>query len=151
MARYTTTVRTPLEPDKAFAYMSDLRNFAEWDPGTLHVEQVEGNGAGPGSVFDLLVKGPGRNITMRYKTIEFDAPHSFSARADTKMMTAIDHITIQAAADSGGSVVTYQADLTLHGIFRFADFALAAAFKRIGDKAAAGLRAALHGQPVSST
>ena len=33
MARYVTKVRTPRSVEDAFAYMADLRNFAEWDPG----------------------------------------------------------------------------------------------------------------------
>ena len=33
MARYMTRVRTDMAPSEAFAYMADLRNFAEWDPG----------------------------------------------------------------------------------------------------------------------
>ena len=34
-----------------------LSNFAEWDPGVVKVEQIEGDGAGPDAVFDVAVKG----------------------------------------------------------------------------------------------
>jgi hypothetical protein len=46
MARYVTTVKTAKTPKQAFAYMADLRNFAEWDPGVKTVKQVEGSGGG---------------------------------------------------------------------------------------------------------
>ena len=65
MARYSTTVRTPRSPDEAFAYMADLRNFALWDPGVTRVTQVHGGdgvhgeGGGPKSVFDVVVKSVG--------------------------------------------------------------------------------------------
>ena len=42
MARYVTKVRTARSADEAFAYMADLRHFAEWDPGVKKVVQVEG-------------------------------------------------------------------------------------------------------------
>ena len=69
MARYVVHVRTPMPPAEAFAYMADLTNFAEWDPG---VEQVEGDGAGPGAAFDVEVKLPGWTMTLRYETVAFD-------------------------------------------------------------------------------
>lgn len=47
MARYTVQVSTPKPADEAFAYMADLRNFAQWDPGVKEVEQIHGAGAGP--------------------------------------------------------------------------------------------------------
>lgn len=74
MARYVTKVRTALSPQDAFAYMADLRNFAEWDSGVTNVTQVEGSGAGPDGVFDVTVKSPGRDLVLRYRTVEFDGP-----------------------------------------------------------------------------
>jgi len=38
MARYAVHVRSPKPADEAFAYMADLSNFAEWDPGVEHAE-----------------------------------------------------------------------------------------------------------------
>ena len=42
MAHYLTKVRTAWSPEKAFTYMADLRNFANWDPGVRKVVQREG-------------------------------------------------------------------------------------------------------------
>ena len=42
MARYVTTIPSSKSPAEAFAYMSDLRNFAEWDKGIIRVEQITG-------------------------------------------------------------------------------------------------------------
>ena len=55
MARYVTTVRTGRSAADAFAFMADLRNFAEWDPGVSKVVQVEGNGGGRDAVFDVTL------------------------------------------------------------------------------------------------
>ena len=70
MARYVTTVRSAKTPREAFAYMADLRNFAEWDPGVKAVRQVEGSGGGPDAVFDVTVVAPGPDLTLRYVTEE---------------------------------------------------------------------------------
>ena len=114
VARYLVHVRTPMAPAEAFAYMADLMNFAEWDPGVDRVEQVEGDGAGPGAAFDVAVKLPGRTMTLRYDTVAFDgASTTMTAFAQNALMTSKDTITVK--ADGDGSIVTYDAELKLKG------------------------------------
>jgi hypothetical protein len=144
MARYVTTVRTPRSPEDAFAYMADLRSFAEWDPGVRRVVQIEGDGAGPDSVFDVTVKNPGRDLTLRYRTTEFDAPRAVRVVATSTLFTSDDRITV--TPDGDGSLVMYDAELRLNGPLGLADPLLRLAFGRIGDRAAAGLRTALDGR-----
>jgi len=146
MARYVTTVRTGMTPQEAFAYLADLRNFAEWDPGVKAVRQVEGSGGGPGAVFDVTVAGVGRDLTLRYVTEEHDAPRNLLVVARSAIFTSIDRITVE--PDGTGSVVTYDADLRLNGVLRLGDLGLRLVFGVIGDRAAAGLRRALDGQAV---
>jgi carbon monoxide dehydrogenase subunit G len=145
MARYVTTVRTSWSPEVAFAYMADLRNFAAWDPGVRRVEQVDGEGGGEGTSFDVTVAGVGRDTVLRYRTVEFDAPHEVLVVANNAVLTSEDRVTVVAEPD-GGSSVTYDADLRLGGVLRLADPALRLVFGRIGDRAAAGLRTALAGE-----
>ena len=141
MARYVTTVKSAKTPQEAFAYMADLRNFAEWDPGVTAVRQVEGSGGGPDSVFDVTVAAPGRDLTLRYVTEEYDAPRNLLVVARSLVFTSIDRITVE--PDGKGSVVTYDADLRLNGVLRVGDLGLRLVFGQIGDRAAAGLRRAL--------
>lgn len=146
MARYVTTVRTAKTPKEVFAYMADLRNFAEWDPGVKTVNQVEGSGGGPKSVFDVTVAGVGRDLTLRYVTEEYDAPRNLLVVARSSVFTSIDRITVK--PDGTGSVLTYDADLRLNGVLRVGDLGLRLVFGHIGDRAAAGLRRALGAQAV---
>ena len=146
MARYVTKVRTQRPSDEVFAYMADLRHFADWDPGVRRVAQVEGDGAGPEAVFDVTVKGMGRDLTLRYRTIEYAPPRVVAVLATSKMFTSEDRITVE--ADEAGTVVTYDAELRFNGALRFGDPLLRLSFKRIGDRAAAGLRRVLDGQPA---
>lgn len=149
MARYVTTVRTSWSPEVAFAYMADLRNFAAWDPGVRRVQQVHGDGAGPGAEFDVTVAGVGRDQVLRYRTVEFDAPADVMVLASNALLTSEDRVTIT-AEDGGGASVTYDADLRLSGPLRLADPVLRLFFGRIGDRAAAGLRRTLAGAPPTS-
>jgi carbon monoxide dehydrogenase subunit G len=141
MARYVTTVRTAKSPQEVFAYMADLRNFAEWDPGVKGVKQVMGSGGGPDNVFDVTVAGIGRDLTLRYVTEEYDAPRNLLVVARSTVFTSIDRITVK--PDGTGSVVTYDADLRLNGVLRVGDLGLRLMFGQIGDRAAAGLRRVL--------
>jgi carbon monoxide dehydrogenase subunit G len=147
VARYIVHVRTPMPPAEAFAYMADLTNFAEWDPGVDRVTQVEGDGAGLGAAFDVAVKVPGRTMTLRYDTVAFDdASTTMTAFAQNSVMTSKDTIIVK--ADGTGSIVTYDAELKLKSLLGLFDPLLGLSFNRIGDRAAAGLIEALSGERV---
>jgi hypothetical protein len=148
MARYRVTVRTPLVSQAAFAYMADLRNFAEWDPGVRRVAQVIGSGGGPNSSFDVGVVAGCRELTLRYVTTQYVEPRSVVIEARSRLLTSIDRISI--AEDSeAGCLVTYDAELVLNGPLRCVNVVLNPMFKRIGDRAASGLVTALSGQVVA--
>lgn len=143
MARYVTKVRTQRPADEVFAYMADLRNFAEWDPGVKKVVQAVGDGGGPATEFDVTVSG----TTLRYVTREHVAPTHLLVVAESSTLVSTDRVTVEAADD--GAIVTYDADLQLKGVFKVFTPALAIAFGRIGDRAAAGLRRVLDGTEVA--
>ena len=144
MAQYTTTVRTPRPPAEAFAYMADLRNFEEWDPGVRSAVQVHGDGAGPHAEYDVTVDAPGGGLTLRYRTIEFHAPRTVTVKASSRMFTSLDRIDV--TPDGDGSLVRYDAELALNGPLRMFDMFLKGPFRKIGDRANRGLIRALDGE-----
>ena len=146
MAHYVTSIRSPRTVDDAFAYMADLRNFAEWDPGVRKVAQVEGDGAGLGAAFDVTVASVGSDLTLRYRTEEFDPSTNIFVVASTWWMSSEDRVTI--AADPAGCVVTYDATLRLSGPLALGDPLLKMSFDKIGGRAAEGLRRVLDGEFV---
>ena len=148
MARYVVTVKTPMSASDAFAYMADLRNFAEWDPGVISVKQLEGDGGGPDAEFSVKVKGVPAPLVLKYRTLDHQEPDRVLVRADTATLSSVDEITVTATED--GCIVTYDAELTLKGVLRLFDPGLRLVFGRIGDRAAAGLREALAGVEVRS-
>lgn len=142
MAHYVTTIRTEMTPAQAFAYMADLENFAEWDPGVSLAEQVAGDGPGLGA--EYRVKASGAELV--YKVVEYDAPNRLVAEAKTTFFRSYD--IIEVVAHENGCDVTYDATLELNGPLGLADFALGLFFGRIGDKAAAGMVEALDGSKI---
>ena len=142
MAHYITTVSTPLSPDAAFAYMADVRHFAEWDPGVTRALLVAGDGRAVGSAYDLTVKAGGTSV-MRYVVKEVDAPRRLLLVAKTTFFISEDEIRVE--PDAQGARVTYDATLRLNGPLALFDPLLNFAFQRIGDRATSGLRRVLAG------
>ena len=139
MAHYVATIPSSLSAEAAFAYMCDLRNFAEWDRGIKKVEQVKGDGPGIGAVCDITVRGAGgRDDVLRYETLEFEAPRTILVKGRNNKFTSIDRVTVTPTAT--GCDVTYDAILTANGIYFFMNFALGRVFQKVGDAAVAGLR-----------
>lgn len=142
MARYVATIPSLMTPDAAFLYMADLRNFAKWDKGVKKVVQVKGNGGGKETEFDVTAQGfRGRDLTFRYRTVEHDAPRNILVKARNSMFSSVDRVTIVPTAS--GCDVTYDATLTLNGIFRPMSPLLGPKFKKIGDVATNGLKRVL--------
>lgn len=126
--------------------MADLTNFAEWDPGVVTSTMVVGEEPAEGTAYDVEVKSVGGTMTLRYELVEFDAPNRYLAKAESDKLTSVDVVTVE--PDDAGSIVTYDAELTLNGSFGMADPVLQLTFNKIGDKAAAGLIGALDGVRV---
>jgi dehydrogenase/reductase SDR family protein 12 len=144
MAHYRTSVTTPLDPEAAFGSVADFTTVADWDPGVSRSTRVDSGGLGVGSAFDVDVALGGRNVTFRYEVTEWSAPERCVLRAERGPMVSLDTISVE-ALPGGGSVVTYDAVLELRGPLRLFDLLLAVGFRRVGDRAAAGLEAHLVG------
>ena len=142
MARYVTTINSSKSPEEAFAYMADLRNFAEWDKGVIKVEQISGSGSGLGTIFDVTVKGVGKSTsTLRYTTTEYDAPRNVLVKGVSTLFTSIDRVTITPTAT--GCDVIYDATLTANWVIAPTNLILSKVFNKIGDTATRGLRKVL--------
>lgn len=139
MARFVTSIRSPMAPDAAFAYLSDLRNFERWDPGVKSARHLRGEPGGLGAEYEVVVTGS----RLVYAITEIDPPRRFVAAAQTKRLSSKDVVTV--APEGDGCVCTYDATLTLNGALRALEPVMALIFRRIGDRAARGLAEALDG------
>ena len=144
MARYVARVATDRSPADVFAYLSDFRTVAEWDPGVLSSEQIDGDGAGPGATYDVVTSNDGRELRFRYRTTEFREPSSFTVVGKRFPLTSTDRVTV--ATDDGRTIVTYDAVLEVPLLTGLADRVIGPTFEEIGDAAAQGLADALGGE-----
>ena len=141
MATYTATITTPAARAQAFAYLSRFDRAAEWDPGVDAAEMLTAPPVAVGSRFRLEARFLGRRIPLEYEVVELDPDRRIVLRAENASVRSVDTITFSDAAH--GTVVVYDARLDARGIGRLADPLLGLVFRRIGDHAAAGLRAHL--------
>ena len=140
MATFTTTLATPLTPEEAFGYLADLRNLRDWDPGTEEVARVSGSGE-EGTEYAVKLSFGVRPV-LRYRITEYESPRRIRFRASTAFLTSDDCVEVWPAA-SGGAIVRYDATLSLRGPLRLMDSGAGVFLRRLGAKAARGLRGAL--------
>ncbi|MBM3140240.1 MAG: hypothetical protein FJZ92_08515 [Chloroflexi bacterium] len=138
MARYVARVPSPRSADATFDFVADLRNLPQWDPGAKRAVLAAGAGPGLSAAYDVTVGGVGRDITLRYETIEHEPGRRTVVRARTRWFLSLDTIVVEPA--EMGAIVAYEARLEMCGPLRAADPLLRLVLRRIGNRAAAGLR-----------
>jgi carbon monoxide dehydrogenase subunit G len=143
VARYRTTVESNKSPDEAFEYLADFANAREWDPGVIEGENLTGRPLGPGSRFRLVARFLGRRVPLEYEITAFEPARRVVFRAEQGSVGSTDEIRFASAG--AGTSVTYEADLRVKGfVGELVDPLLGIVFRRMGDRAAAGLRKALN-------
>lgn len=142
MAHYSREIAVTTPPAAAFTYLSRFANAEQWDPSVVEAEQVTPDPVGLGSRSRLVVAFLGAKVPLEYTIIEFEPPRLVVLTAENRSVRSTDTISFGPAA-SGGTVVRYEADLRLKGPARLAAPLFALALRRLGDRAAAGLHAAL--------
>jgi len=142
VVHYSRRLVVPVPLDETFAYLSRFSSAAEWDPGVTSARMVTPNPVQLGSVFELDAVFLGNAVPLRYEITDFEPPNRVVLAAENASVRSTDHISF-ARDPSGGTVVQYNADLTLKGVARLAAPIFALAFRRIGDRASDGLLATL--------
>ena len=141
MPRYHAVIRTPADPESAFAYLSRFDSAAEWDPGVASATMSTTEPVRLGSRFRLLARFAGRTIPLEYEIVDFDPNRRVILRAENSFIRSTDTITFE--AEGSGTRVVYDALLEPKRARWLADPLLQRSFRRIGDRAAAGLTRAL--------
>jgi hypothetical protein len=142
MVTYRTSVSSPQPPADVFAYLARFSNAVHWDPGVSAAEDITPGPPAFGSTYRLMVRFFGFTLPLEYRIEEIDAPKRVVLRAENAMVRSTDAIEV-ALTLGGGSTVTYEATLTPKGASAALAPLIGVIFRRIGDRAAAGLRAAL--------
>ncbi len=139
MARYTATVETTWEREQAFRYLADFATISDWDPGVVRSRRLGDEPLAVGARFEVISSFLGREVPLVYETIEIDPPRRVLLRAETGAVASLDEMTFD-LRPGGGTLVTYDAELTMNGIAKLAELPMRLAFRRLGDAARDGLR-----------
>jgi hypothetical protein len=142
MARYVTSIESTLAPAEAFSYMAHFANARLWDPGVRDAHRIGEAPIGEGSAFDVVARFGGRDMTLRYEIVAYDAPREVVLEARRPSFVSRDTITVEAV--ERGSVVQYDATLAFSGLARLFEPVLQRMFDRAGARATVGLRSALN-------
>lgn len=143
MAHYVCSIATPLSAEEAFDRIADFTTVEQWDPGVSSAVMTYGEKPGVGTIYAVVANG----VSLEYETLEYDRPNRTVLEASNAWMTS--HDVIGVVPNDTGSVLTYDATVTLHGPLGLFDPVFSLMFKRIGDKAAQGLAEQLEGQRLS--
>jgi Polyketide cyclase / dehydrase and lipid transport/Fasciclin domain len=131
------------------AYLSDFSMTREWDPGVVAAQRLDDRPVALGSRFRIVARFLGRRAELTYEIIRHDVDELVTLRGEN---ATVSRSTRCASADTpeAGTRAIYEADLTLKGPLRVLDPALGLAFDRVGERAAAGLRARLERRPAGA-
>ena len=135
MVHLMEMAETTLDRTTAFAYVAEFENIEKWDPGVRHSVKRTPGPTGVGTIYDLVLDYNGRAMPMTYTVTTYDPDKMVVLEGQGARVRAIDTITFD--PKTGGTLVTYEADLGLTGI---AQPFLAGRFKAIGVAAGEGLR-----------
>lgn len=134
-------VRQP--PEAAFEALADFSTSVEWDPGVARATRVRDGADSPsgvGAEYELTVVFRGRSSEMRYSTTTYEPPRRVVLEGTGPQIQATDTIEL-APLPSGGTLITYTADLRLTGVAKLAQPLLGGAFTEMGRRALAGMHA----------
>jgi hypothetical protein len=146
MARYSTTLVTDAPAAPVLDRLADFANVADWDPGVSDAALIVGEPGRLGSRYLVTATFGPRRIPLEYEIIERVDP--IDGRAGRVVLVAqagsfTSHDTITVTATPTGSLVRYDAILTLHGLGKVMDWPVHWSFQLIGRRAEHGLRAEL--------
>ena len=129
-------------PEAAFDYVADFSRAQEWDPGIPSARRLDDGSIGIGARFELLSRFGNTEQLITYEVTGFDRPQRVTFVGDGKNFRGTDTISF-AAAEGGGTRVTYLADLGLKGMAALALPFLRGRLDSMSDAAVAGLKTAL--------
>ncbi|MGB0964745.1 MAG: SRPBCC family protein [Litorivicinus sp.] len=136
--RFVENFEVRVPPGQALDYISDFANLAQWDASVTDVRFAPDQVFGVGAKYEVDLVFAGRPQTMNYHVRQYVAGEYAELVGTNEGSTAIDRITVK--EHPNGARVTYEADIKIHGPFRFLDPLLALLFAPTVKKAVRAMR-----------
>lgn len=137
------TVRSALDPARAFAYLSTFEHTPEWDPGTPVVNKLSDGPVAVGHRYHAEAEFRGKRQALTYEVIELTASR-IRLRGENKAVISVD--TIDVSPDASGCKVDYTAEFTLKGWRKIAEPIARPAFNSLAGPAMDGMKKTLDAQ-----
>lgn len=153
MARYRTTVVTPADTATVLDYLADFASLTDWDPSAVESVLISGEPGQLGATYRVRVRLGLITLPFTYEVVEREGPDArgharVALRAETADVISYDVMTFVPSA-TGGTAMTYDADLAPKGYRRLFDPGFGLVMRVIGDRARAGLRRVLADLPAA--
>lgn len=128
MPTVSRTFSVSPSPGVVVDYLKDFGNAEQWDPGTHSCERVDSGPVSEGAYWHNVSKIFGVTAELTYKLEELtDGKLVFVG--ENKSSTSVDTITVDAAG--AGSVITYEAELEMHGAAKLLTPVMKFAFEKL--------------------
>jgi carbon monoxide dehydrogenase subunit G len=142
---HVTRTFTVDRPARAvLAYLADFGHADQWDPGTQSCTRIDDGPVAVGARWHNVSKILGKETELEYRLDQLGDDHIVLV-GHNKTATATDHITVRPA--EGGSEITYDATVDLHGVAKLGSPVLQVQFEKLGDQTVDGIREAVTALP----
>lgn len=141
----TFTVSPP--PDVVVGYLKDFANAQQWDPGTRSCTRIDTGPVAEGAYWHNVSKIFGVTAELTY-TLEELSDDKLVFVGENKSSTSTDTITVDAA--DGGSKITYEAELEMHGAAKLLNPLMKLAFEKLAVDTEKQMASVLNGLPATA-
>jgi carbon monoxide dehydrogenase subunit G len=129
-------------PATVIDYLKDFGNAEQWDPGTQSCTRQDDGPIREGSSWHNVSKIVGVEAELTY-TLDTLAPEQLVFVGKNDSSTSTDTITVE--PHEGGSVLTYRADLEMHGVAKVLSPAMKLVFEKLANDTEKKLTEVLNG------
>lgn len=142
MPSVSRTFAVTPSPATVIDYLKDFGNAEQWDPGTQTCTRQDAGPVQEGSTWHNVSKivGVEAELTYTLKTLTDD---TLVFVGTNNASTSTDTITVE--PHDGGSVITYHADLDMHGLAKILSPAMKLVFEKLANDTEKQLTEVLNG------
>lgn len=144
MVHVTRTFTVDRPTSAVLAYLADFGHADQWDPGTQTCTRIDDGPVAVGARWHNVSKILGKETDLEY-TLERLEDDRIVLVGRNKTATSTDAITVRPT--EGGSEITYDATVELHGIAKLGGPLMQIQFEKLGDQTVDGIRDAVAALP----
>ena len=130
MPSVSRTFAVTPSPATVIEYLKDFGNAEQWDPGTQTCTREDSGPVKEGSSWHNVSKIVGVDAELTY-TLDTLGDDTLVFVGRNESSTSTDTITVE--PHDGGSVITYRADLEMHGLAKVLSPAMKLVFEKLAN------------------